>query len=47
MAKTNIGLVEYAKAQLGLPYWYGTYGQISSEELYKRKKAQYPRNYTA
>ena len=47
MAKTNIGLVEYAKAQLGLPYWYCTYGQISSEELYKSKKAQYPRNYTA
>ena len=27
MSKTNTGLVEYAKAQLGKPYWYGTFGQ--------------------
>lgn len=47
MAKTNVGLVEYAKAQIGLPYWYGTFGQTSSEALYKNKKAQYPKYYTA
>lgn len=47
MAKTNIGLVEYAKAQLGLPYWYGCFGQISTENLYNSKKKQYPSFYTA
>lgn len=47
VSKTNTGLVAYAKAQLGLPYWYGTYGQIADEALYKRKKAQYPNQYTA
>lgn len=45
MSKTNIGLVEYAKAQLGLPYWYGTFGNIGSEALYKDKKKQYPQYY--
>ena len=45
MAKSNLGLVEYAKAQLGLPYWYGTFGQIATETLYKTKKQQYPRYY--
>lgn len=39
--KTNTGLVEYAKAQLGKPYWYGTFGQIASAALYKSKSAQY------
>lgn len=45
--KTNLGFVEYAKAQLGKPYWYGTYGQIATEALYKGKKKQYPQYYTA
>ena len=45
MAKTNAGLVEYAMAQLGLPYWYGTFGNIGTEELYKSKKKQYPQYY--
>ena len=27
MRKTAKGLVKYAKAQLGNPYWYGTFGQ--------------------
>lgn len=35
MLKTAKGLVEYAKAQLGRPYWYGTFGQAASEELYE------------
>lgn len=47
MAKTASGLVSYAKAQLGKPYWYGTFGQLSSEALYKQKKKQYPKYYTA
>ncbi|MCD8119760.1 MAG: NlpC/P60 family protein [Lachnospiraceae bacterium] len=47
MAKTNSGLVTYAKAQVGLPYWYGTYGQTASASLYKDKKKQYPSYYTA
>lgn len=40
--KTNNGLVEYAKAQLGLPYWYGTYGQTGTADLYAYKRRQYP-----
>lgn len=47
MAKTNTGLVEYAKAQLGKPYWYGTFGQTASSQLYAAKKKQYPKYYTA
>lgn len=47
MAKTNNGLVEYAKAQLGLPYWYGTFGQTATIDLYNKKKAQYPDYYKA
>lgn len=47
MAKTNSGLVTYAKAQLGLPYWYGTFGNTATASLYSSKKAQYPSYYTA
>lgn len=47
MSKTNIGLVDYAKAQVGLPYWYGTYGQVADKALYDRKKSQYPNYYAA
>ena len=39
--KSNSGLVEYAKAQLGLPYWYGTFGQIATECLFRSKAKQY------
>ena len=45
--KTNTGLVEYAKAQLGKPYWYGTFGLRATKELYQSKKKQYPERYTA
>lgn len=45
MAKTAKGLVEYAKAQLGKPYWNGTFGQTASMELYVQKKEQYPKQY--
>lgn len=47
MAKTASGLVAYCKAQLGLPYWYGTFGNTASASLYSQKKAQYPNYYTA
>ena len=45
MEKTAQGLIEYAKAQLGRPYWYGTFGQAASKALYDQKKNQYPRQY--
>lgn len=43
--KTNTGLVEYAKKQLGKPYWYGTYGKDADKSLYTSKKKQYPSHY--
>ena len=43
--KTNKGLVEYAKAQLGKPYWYGSFGQLGTKEFYEQKKRQYPSYY--
>lgn len=46
MEKTARGLVEYAKAQLGRPYWYGTYGQAASKPLYNYLKGAYPGKYT-
>jgi len=42
MAKTNKGLIEYCKAQVGKPYFYGTFGQKASKALYNAKKEQYP-----
>ena len=45
--KTNKGLVEYAKAQLGLPYWYGTFGNTAAADLYEYKRDQYPQYYKA
>lgn len=41
-SKTNTGLVAYAKAQVGNPYWYGTFGQTATKALLKSKMAQYP-----
>lgn len=45
--KTGQGLVEYALAQLGRPYWWGCFGQLADGALYAQKKAQYPAYYTA
>lgn len=45
MSKTNTGLVEYAKAQLGKPYWYGSFGQLGTKAFYEQKKRQYPSYY--
>ena len=47
MSKTNSGLIKYAEAQLGKPYWWGTFGQIASGSLYAAKKRQYPSYYKA
>lgn len=47
MSKTNAGLVEYATAQLGKPYWWGTFGQTASAALLAQKRTQYPEHYTA
>lgn len=47
MSKTNIGLVDYARKQVGRPYWYGCFGQKATAALYAAKKKSYPRNYTA
>lgn len=45
--KSNSGLVEYAEDMLGLPYWFGTFGQKASAELLKSKREVYPKYYTA
>lgn len=45
MVKTAKGLVEYVIAQIGRPYWYGTFGQLASLALHKQKKNQYPQRY--
>lgn len=43
--KTATGLVRYAQAQLGHPYWWGTSGQISTETLLNSLKKMYPDTY--
>ena len=45
MTKTSRGLVEYASAQLGRPYWYGTFGNTATNDLLAMKKGQYPAHY--
>lgn len=45
--KTATGLVEYSIAQLGKPYWYGTFGQTANAGLLAAKRQQYPAYYTA
>lgn len=45
-AKTSAGLVAYVKAQLGNPYWYGTFGQKATKSLLNAKTKQYPKHYT-
>lgn len=45
MTKTNTGLADYAIAQLGKPYWWGTFGQIASAGLLIQKRTQYPDRY--
>lgn len=45
MSKTGKGLAEYAIAQLGKPYWWGTFGQTASAALLAQKRTQYPDRY--
>lgn len=47
MSKTGRGLAEYAIAQLGRPYWWGTFGQTANAGLLAAKRQQYPGYYTA
>lgn len=47
MVKTGKGLAEYAAAQLGNPYWYGTFGQTAGAELLAEKTKQYSKHYTS
>lgn len=42
MPITNKQLVNYARGQLGRPYWYATYGQISSIMVYNSIAGRYP-----
>ena len=39
---TNKQLVSYARGQLGRPYWYATYGQVSSVMVFDAIAARYP-----
>lgn len=43
--KTNLGLVDYCKAQLGRPYWWGTFGQKATPALLENRRKTYPRYY--
>ena len=43
--KNNSWLVDYCKAQVGRPYWFGTFGQLGSSSLYQSKQNQYPNQY--
>lgn len=38
-------LIEYAKGQVGRPYWCGTYGKIANQALLDYKRKQYPKMY--
>jgi len=38
--KTSTGLIAYCKAQIGRPYWMGTFGQTASSSLYQYNKSR-------
>lgn len=38
-------LIEFAKAVVGMPYWYGTCGYKCTESRLKGKAKQYPSHY--
>lgn len=46
MVKTNIGLVDHARAFLGAPYWWGTFGQVATTSLLIAKQKQYPEQFS-
>lgn len=43
--KTGAGLVDYARHQIGMGYWWGCYGQLANETLLSVKTKQYPEVY--
>lgn len=43
--KTLSGLVDYANAHIGCPYWWGTFGTTASQALLAFKLSQYPEWY--
>lgn len=45
--KTNTGLVDYCKAQVGRPYWMGTFGQTATPGLHQYNKSRLPQHYTS
>jgi hypothetical protein len=45
--KTASGLIAYCKAQLGRPYWMGTFGQTASAGIYQSNKKRLPQYYSA
>ncbi len=45
MAKTNFGLVDWAKKWVGMPYWYGCVCYKCTQDLLTRKTRQYPKHY--
>lgn len=44
-SKTTAGLIAYCKAQIGNPYWFGTFGNTASQSLLDYKREQYPTYY--
>ena len=44
-SKTTAGLVNYCRAQVGKPYWFGTFGNIADQSLLDYKRVQYPDYY--
>jgi hypothetical protein len=45
--KTASGLIAYCQAQLGRPYWMGTFGNTASAALYQSNKKRLPQYYAA
>lgn len=45
--KNNMALAYYSLRKIGCYYWYGTYGNLATEELYLAKKAIFPSYYKA
>lgn len=43
--KSNNDIVQYAAAQLGHQYWYGTAGQKATKQLLTARRKQYPNYY--
>ena len=42
----NLELVDYCKAQLGRPYWFGTFGQLANAKVWSSNAKRYPKYYS-